>query len=64
MRTKFLQSKLEENIDLKNQFRYEISPDDFSIREAASGKHVDNIFKEDIDFNDVKLEKIKFVKEN
>ena len=39
-------------------------PDPVSIREACSKNYVDNIFKNDIDFNDVKLEIIRFVKVN
>ena len=64
LRTNYIESKIEEDIDLKNQSRIKNLPDPISIREAASKNYVDNIFKNDIDFNDVKLENIKFVKVN
>ena len=64
-----MESNIEKDIDMKNQNRNKNLPDPFSIREAASKIHVDNKFIDpntikkdnDIDFNDVKLEKIKFV---
>ena len=49
---------------MKNQCRIKILPDPVSIIEPASKNYVDNIFRIDIDFNDVKLENIKFVKVN
>ena len=49
---------------MKNQYRIKNLPEPISIREAASKHDVDNIFKNDIDFNDFKLENIKFVKVN
>ena len=64
LRTNYIESNTEEDIDLKNQFRIKNLPDPFSIREATSKNYVNNIFKSDIDFNDVKLENIKFVKVN
>ena len=64
LRTNYLETDIEENIDLKNQNRIKNLPDPISIREPASKNYVDNIFKNDIDFNDVKLENIKFVKVN
>ena len=64
LRTNYIESNIEEDIDLKNQFRNKNLPDPISIREPASKSNVDNIFESDIDFNDVKLENIKFVKVN
>ena len=49
---------------MKNQFRIENLPDPVSIREPASKFYVDNISKNDIDFNDVKLGNINIVKFN
>ena len=46
LRTNYLESKIEENIDLKNQYRKEHLPDPISIREAASKNYVDNNFKD------------------
>ena len=68
LRTNYIESKIEEDINTKCQYRivnllvlvlYPIS-----IREATSKKYVDNIFRNDVDFNDVKIEIIKFVKVN
>ena len=36
LRTNYTESKIEEDIDLKNQFRIKNIPDPISIREAAS----------------------------
>ena len=64
LRTKYLESNIEEDIHLKNQFRIKKLPDPISIRDACSKNYVDIIFRNDIDFNDVKLENKKFVKVN
>ena len=64
LRTNFMEANIEEDIDLKNQYRIKNLPDPISIRKAASKNYVDNNFENDIDFNDVKLENIKFVKVN
>ena len=64
LRSNYIEANIEEDIDLKNQFRIKNLPDPISIREPASKNYVDNIFKNDIDFNDVKLGNIKFVKVN
>ena len=39
---------MEEDIDLKNQYRNKNLPDPISIREAASKKYVDNLFNDPI----------------
>ena len=39
---------MEEDIDLKNQYRIKNLPDPISIREAASKKYVDNLFNDPI----------------
>ena len=62
MRTNYIESSIEEDIHSKNQLRIKNLPDTVSINEPRSKNYVDNIFKNDIDFNDVKLENIKFVK--
>ena len=62
LRTNFLKSNIEEDIDLKSQYRIKNLTDPLSIREAFNEKYVDIIFKKDVDFIDVKLENIKFVK--
>ena len=61
LRTNYIESNIEEDLDLKNQYRIKNLPDPVSITEAASKNYVDNIFKNDIDFNDVKLENINTI---
>ena len=61
LRTNYIESSIEEDIDLKNQYRIKNLPDPVSLTEAASKNYVDNIFKYDIDFNDVKLENINTI---
>ena len=63
-RTNYKEANIEEDIDMKNHFRIKNIPFPISIREAASKNYIDNIFKNDIDFNDFQLENIKFVKVN
>ena len=46
LRTDFIESNLEEDIDLKNQYRIINLPDPTSIREAASKNCVDNSFND------------------
>ena len=64
LRTNYIEANIEEDIDLKGQYRIKNLSDPLSIREPASKNYVDQIFRNDIDFNDVKLENIKFVKVN
>ena len=44
LRTNYIESNIEEDIDLKNHFRIKNLPDPISIREAASKNFVDNSF--------------------
>ena len=55
-RTNFIEANIEEEIDMKNQFRFKNLPDSKSIREVAFNNYVDNIFNIDIDFSDKKIE--------
>ena len=64
LRTNYIEANIEEDIDLKGQYRIKNLPDPLSIRGPASKNYVDQIFRNDIDFNDVKLENINFVKVN
>ena len=64
LRIKYIEINIEEDIDLRNHFRIKNLPDPVSINEPASKDYIDNIFESDIDFNDVKLGNIKFVKVN
>ena len=44
LRSNYIEANIEEDIDLKNQYRIENLPDPISIREAASKNFVDNKF--------------------
>ena len=72
LRTNYIEADIEEDIDLKNQFRIKNLPDPISIREAASKNYVDNKFNDpsiikntaQVDFNDKNLDNVRFVKVN
>ena len=72
LRHRYIESNIEEDIDLKNQFRIENLPDPISIREAASKNYVDNLFNapsivkntEHIDLNDRNITKARFIQVN
>ena len=55
LKTNYIERNIEEDIDVKDQYKTKNLPDPISIREPSSKNYVDNIFKNDIDFNDVKL---------
>ena len=46
LRTNYIESNLEEDIDVKNQYSIKNLPDPISIREAASKNYVDNKFND------------------
>ena len=46
LRTNYKEANIEEDIDLKNQFRIKNLPDPISIRGACRKNYVDNLFKE------------------
>ena len=46
LRSNYIESNLEENFDLENQFRIKNSPDPISNREAASKSYVDDLFND------------------
>ena len=72
LRTNYIESSLEEDIDLKNQYRIENLPDPISIREAASKNYVDNLFNdpsivkntEHIDLNDRNITNARIIQVN
>ena len=64
LRTNYIEANIEEDINLKNQYRIKHLPDPLSITEACNKNYVDNIFKNDIDFHDNKLENKKYIKVN
>ena len=72
MRTNYVESNIEEDIDLKNQFRIKNLPDPISIREAASKNYLDNLFDdlsivkntEHTDLNDGNNTNARFIQVN
>ena len=72
LRTNYIEANIEEDIDLKNQFRIKNLPDPISIREAASKNYVDNLFNNPsiiknsahIDLNDKNITNARFIQVN
>ena len=72
LRTNYIEANIEEDIDLKNQYRIKNLPDPISIREAASKNYVDNKFNdpsilkntEHIDLNDRNFTNARFIQVN
>ena len=46
LRTNYIEANIEEDIDLKNQYRIKNIPDPISIREPASKNYVDNLLND------------------
>ena len=72
LRTNYMESNVEEDIDLKNQFRIKNVPDPISIREVISKNYVDNLFNDTsivknnahIDLNDRNITNARFIQVN
>ena len=64
LRHNYIEANIEEDINLKNQYRIKNLIDPINLQDARNKNYIDNIYKNDIDFNDVKLGNIKFVKVN
>ena len=72
LRTNYIKSYIEEEIDLKNQFRIENLPDSISNTEAASKNSVDSKFNDlsvikntdQADFNDKNINEVRSIKVN
>ena len=72
LRTKYLESNLEEDIDFKNKFGIRNLPDPISIREAVAENYVDNLFNDPsilknnvhIDLNDRNISNARFIQVN
>ena len=72
LRTNYIESNIEEDNDLKNQYRIENLPDPKPIREASSKIYVVNKFDDtsirkitkDIDLNDKSITNVKFIERN
>ena len=72
LRTNYIESDVEEDIDLKFQYRIHNLPDPISIREACSKNYVDNLFNDPsiikntahIDLNDRNITNARFIQVN
>ena len=72
LRHNYIEANIEEDIDLKNQYRIKNLPDPISIREACSKNYVDILFNdpgiikntEQIDLNDRKITNARFIQVN
>ena len=72
LRTNFIESNIEDVIGLKSQYRNKNLPDPVSITEACSKKYADNLLNDpsirkntaQVDFNDKKLDNVRFIKVN
>ena len=70
LRTNYIESNIEDDIDLKNQYRIKKSPDPISKREAISKHYVDNLFNdpsimkntEHKDLNDRNIINVRFLR--
>ena len=69
LRINYIESNIEEDIDLKNQYKMKNLPDPLSIREACSTNYVDNLFNDPsiikntahIDLNDRNITNARFI---
>ena len=72
LRHNYIEADIEEDIDLKNQFRIKNLPDPIKIREPASKNYVDNLFNDTsivknnahIDLNDRNITNARFIQVN
>ena len=72
LRTNYIEANIEEDIDLKNQYRVKKLPDPISIREPTSKNYVDKLFNdpsilkntEHIDLNDRNITNARFIQVN
>ena len=72
MRTIYREANIEEDKDLKNQYRIKILPHPISIRETCTENYVDKKFNDPsiikntahVDFTDENLDKVRFIKVN
>ena len=72
LRTNYIEANIEEDIELKNQFRIKNVPDPISVREICSKNYVDILFNdpsivkntEHIDLNDRNITNARFIQVN
>ena len=62
IRTNYIESNIEEDIDFKNRNGIKNLKDPFRIRDVCSKIYVDSIFKSIIDFKDVNEKKQNLIK--
>ena len=64
LRTNYIESNIEEDIDLKNQYRIKNSPDPLSTREACSKNYVDNLFNDPSIVKNTEIDQSSLVRNN
>ena len=72
LRTNYIEANIEEDIDLKNQFRIKNVPDPISIRKVCSKNYADNLFNDHSiiknnahnDLNDRNITNARFIQVN
>ena len=72
LRNNYIEANIEEDIDLKNQYKIKNLPDPISIREAASKNYADNLINDSriiknnahIDLNDRNITNTRFIQVN
>ena len=72
LKSNYIEANIEEDIDLKNQYRIKNLPDPISIREATSKNYVDNLFNDPsiientahTDLNDRNITNARFIQVN
>ena len=70
LRNNYIEANIEEDIDMKNQFRIKNRNDPLSIRRKASKKYVDKVINDlsltrntaHIDLNDTNITNARFIK--
>ena len=72
LRTNYIEANIEEDIDIKNQFRIKNLPDLISTKDCCSKNYVENNFNHPsiikntahVDFNNKDLNNVRFIKVN
>ena len=64
LRTNYIESNIEEDIDLKNQYRIKNLPDPLSTRETCSKNYVDNLFNDPSIVKNTEIDQSSLVRNN
>ena len=64
LRTNYIESNIEEDFDLKNQYRIKNLPDPLSTREACSKNYVDNLFNDPSIVKNTEIDQSSLVRNN